>query len=475
MRRALSRIFPLFALLTIVIPSAGRAMDATVPSIPFPDLQSAVAALSVSPDVLNNIFIATPSITTGNSIVLTNAFNSGRQLVIRPATTVARARILSTGANSPILSLSGSGNVTIQDLDIVRSVTNTADLIQTVNTTFITIERCRIGSSEPPGFAGLSYISILYPADGGITIRNCIFFSTYKQAFDYGINVVAMGDASNEVFLYNDCVADYNLVGVQVNDATSGSLVLLRNNVVVNNLISVPEPVAYHSAVIPGVIVVTSNNVAFASAANVQTLIPPNQDIYGTAASEVGIDLPPTLGEETSSFVTMDWDATPGAANTDFYRTRETGPLHASSATWGVNVGPGTPDPHDTPVGDDFERQLRPGGTPAHTDRGPFQLDPASAGVAGATEATPLRVSPYGNPARIARLRFSTGIAGELTASLYDVAGRSAGVVHRAVGAGESGTLTWSGVRPGLYAYRVSLRGPGASVIQAKGRVSILR
>ena len=171
------------------------------------------------------------------------------------------------------------------------------------------------------------------------------------QAFDCGINVIGMGDASNEVFLYNNCVADYNLVGVQVNDATSGSLVLLRNNVVVNNSVSVPEPVAYDSLVLPGAIVVMSDNGAFASPANAQTMLPPNQDINGTAASEVRTDLPPTLGEETASFVTMDWDATPGAANTDFHRTRETGPLHASSATSGVDVGPGTPNPHDTPVG----------------------------------------------------------------------------------------------------------------------------
>jgi hypothetical protein len=84
-------------------------------------------------------------------------------------------------------------------------------------------------------------------------------------------------------------------------------------------------------------------------------------------------------------------------------------------------------------------------------------------------------VSPYGNPARVARLHFSSGMAGELTASLYDVAGRRAGVVHRSVSAGESGTLTWSGVRPGLYAYRVSLHGAGESAIEARGRVSVLR
>lgn len=475
MRPAPRRVIAALSILAMSSSAPARAMDATVPSVPYPDVQTAVAALSLSPDVLNNIFIDVPSISTSNSIVLTNAFSSGRRLVIGPATTVARAQILSNGTNAPIFSLQGSGYVTIQDLDIVRTITNTADLIQTVNTTFTTIQRCRIGSSEPPGPPGLSYISIVYPADGGITIRNCIFFSTDKHTFDYGINVVAMGDASNEVFLYNNSVADFNLIGVQVNDATVGSLVLLRNNVVVNNVVSVPEPVAYNSNVIPGAIVVTSNNVAFASPGKVQTVVPPNQDIYGTAATEQGMVLPPTVSEETSAFSTMAWDPAPGAPNTDFYRTLAGGPLHDTSFAWGVNVHPGSPDPHDLQVGDDIERNTRPGGDPAHTDRGPFQLDPASAGVAGGATTTPLKVSPDRNPARLVRLRYSAGSAGELTASLFDISGRKVGTIYRAVSSEESGVLEWARVRPGVYAYRVTLRGPGTAGSESKGRVSILR
>ena len=129
MRTALLRLVS--GLLVLSLPVAGpvRAMVATVPT-QFPDIQSAVAALKVSPDVTNFILIAAPSISTSSPILVDFSFNSNRQLTLQPLTTLARAQILSDGANSPILSLAGCGYVQVQDLDIVRTVTNTADLFR---------------------------------------------------------------------------------------------------------------------------------------------------------------------------------------------------------------------------------------------------------------------------------------------------------------------------------------------------------
>jgi hypothetical protein len=456
-------------------------MVARVPN-QFPDIQSAVAALKVSPDVSNFILIEAPSITTSTPILLDDSFSSNRQLTIQPRPTLARAQILSDGANSPILSLAGCGYVQVQDLDIVRTITNTADLIQTFysNGHFaqnITFQRCRIGSSAPPGVPGLSYLSISEPSNGGVMIRNCIFFSTYKQSFDYGINVLTM-DTGDEVFMYNNCVADYNKFGIQVSDFATGSLVLLRNNVVVNNFVSMPEPVAFNSGVVSTAIVVTSDNTAFASPTNLQLGVPPNQDLFGLAAAEMGIELDPSAAVETPSFVTMAWDATPGAANTDFYRTELVGPLHDpnSSTDWGITVVNGSPDPHDIAVADDIEHSPRPAGAPPHTDRGPFQVDVGATSVQTPSPSVRLVVSPQRNPSGALRLLYSTGSSGELTADLFDVFGRRAATANRMVRAGESGSLAWPEVRAaGLYAYRVTLRDAGTKAIVLRGKISLVK
>ncbi len=472
-----ARILAVSGLVVLTLASMpAAAMDAHVPTILYPDVQAAVAALSVSPDVDNHIFIDATSITTANSIVLTNAFNAGRQLTISPGTVVARAQIRSTGVGAPIFSLQQSGFVTLRELDILRVVTNTADLIQTVNTATTLIERCRIGSNEPPGPAGLSYVNILYPGDGGVTIRNCICFSTSKLAFDYGIRVM-MGDATNELRLLNDCVADYNAVGLQVIDASIGSLVLLRNNLFVNNVVSFPEPVAVHSQVGAGVIVVTSHNLAFASPPNVQTGVPPNLDVFGTAATQVPIDLPATAPVEAASFATMVWAPAAGAPNPDFYRTLAAGPLHDSAAKWGLTVGLASPDPHDVAVVDDFDRSIRPGGAVLHVDRGPFQVDPSLSGVPGPIAGPSLlRVAPAENPARTLRLEWASEAAGDLSVELFDAAGRRVGAVVRTVEAGAGGSLAWPEARAaGVYAWRARLAAGGRILATTGGRLSLVR
>ena len=472
MRSPLSRVIPGLLLLSLAIARPAVAMDATVPTGAFPDIQTAVAALALSVDPDNTIFLANPSILTSSVIFIGNAFSGLRTLTIRPATTLARAQILSTDVSgAPILSLIGCGSVHVEDVDIVRVITNNGNLVRTENTSLITFERCRIGSDAPPNASGLCYMFIAYPADGGVTVKNSIFFSTYKTAFDFGLQVIT-GDPSNELFLYNDCIADYNQIGLFVNDSDIGSLILARNDVFVNNVVSFPEPTAVVSSIAPGVIVVTSDNLAFASPAKVQAGFPPNQDLFGTAASQAPVDLPATLPVETSAFATMVWNSPPGDPNPGFYRTLAAGPLHAPSA-YGVTVGLKTPDVHDQAVLDDFDRSIRPGGAPVlHTDRGPFQVDPSASGVGDfAGNGELLRVAPPRNPSRAMRLEFASRLAGDLQVDVFDVSGRRVAGGERLVGAGESGEFAWPAVRhAGLYLWRARLAGAPA----VSGRVSLL-
>jgi len=472
----LSRVIPATLLLSLVTARAATAMDATVPSVPYPDVQSAVAALALSVDVDNHIFIAQPAIFTSNPIVIGPAFSAARTLTIRPATTLARAQILSNDVSGqPIFSLNTCGSVHIEDLDIVRDITNNGNLVETTNTTLITFERCRIGSDGAPNAAGLSYMLVLYPGDGGVMIRNCIFFSKYRNAFDDGIQCIT-GDSSNELFLYNDCIADYNRVGLTVSDGNIGSLILSRNNVFVNNTTSIPEPTAVSSSIVPGVIVVTSDNLAFASPANVQSGFPPNQDLFGTAASQVPVDLAATALEETNSFTTMVWNAAPGDPNPDFYRPTAAGDLHLPSA-YGIIVGLKSPDVHDQAVVDDINRNIRPGGSPLHVDRGPYQLDPSTSGVGDPGSISELlRVAPRENPSRSLEFAFASGIRGELSIAVFDVSGRRVGAARRDVERGATGVLTVPGARQaGVYLYRARIRSSSGESSPLAGRLSLIR
>ena len=473
MRSPLFRGLPGLLLLSLATVRPAAALDYVVPSGAYPTLQSAVtsAATSAVPD--NVILIAASSITLSAKIELDFHFNPGHRLVIKPDPTLARAQILSNDlSGNPIFDLTTNcGGVTFQDVDIVRVITNNGTLIHTNQTELIDFERCRIGSSGAPNTPGLSYMNIVYPGDGGVTIRNCIFFSSYKTAFDYGIQVLT-GDSSNELFLYNSCIADYNVRGLTVNDGNPFSLILARNNVFVNNPVSNPEPTAVETVIGPDVIVVTSDNLAFASPARVQTGFPAFQDLFGTAASEAPVYLAPTAPVETSAFSTMTWNATPGDLNFPFYRTLAAGPVHDPSA-YGVIVGLKSPDVHDQAVLDDFDHAIRPGGAPVlHVDRGPFQVDPSTSGVGDLAQAGPmLRVVPAENPSHALRLSFSSRLAGELRVDVFDVGGRLVGSAERVVARGEDGELAWPAVhRAGVYLWRARLAGAPA----VAGRLSLL-
>lgn len=339
-------------------------------------LQAAVdaAADPANLDAQNVIVIAVPVLHTGAAVQIGWQFNAGRQLVIRPDTTggLRRASIVSENGSEPIVLLAGAGHVTLQDLDLVRHTTNNDDLLQINSGTSNVVERCRIGSDWPaPGAAGWSHVRIDSPV--GVLVRNCVCFALLPGTLDRGITVTTGTAQNHSIFLYNNTVADFRLYGIDITG--DGSVfVLLRNNVVVNGLSLDPEPITYHSHVDELVEVVTSHNTAFASAANVELL-----DVIGggNAQSIAGV-----LGflrlerhEHARAFREFEWKTDQGwNQNRNLWRLIDGGLLHNIAADAGVTVTDGVPHGRDVAVREDWERDARPGGDPARTDRGADQI-----------------------------------------------------------------------------------------------------
>lgn len=295
------------------------------------------------------------------------------KLVIRPQPGHRRATIASTNGSQTIFSIGPNAReVTFQDLDIIRHITNNAHLIEISNGTRITFDRCRIGSDwSSVGSQGWTMLTMTYPID--ILVRNCIFFSYMPGNFSRGIRA-QYGDDGNSVRLYNNVIADYRVYGIDIASSHAGSLVLLRNNVVINRPGIAPEPVAYRSNVAAGVLVVSSHNVAFAGAGHEESV----------AGAQPIRRLPtfllwaPGAAILDAAFFDHTWNiAPPWAPNPAFYRLRVEGPLHNQPAKWGATVSDGSPHPRDVAVDCDIEMNVRPSGIPAHTDRGADQAHAA--------------------------------------------------------------------------------------------------
>ncbi|HEX7878700.1 MAG TPA: hypothetical protein VF720_04790, partial [Candidatus Eisenbacteria bacterium] len=233
-------------------------------------LQLAVAAAAVSADVDNVITISASPVSTTTTVDIGAAFGPARHLLIRPAPALPRASLVNTAPSVPILALASAANVTIQDLDILRNITNNEDVVSIDVCDDIVIERCRIGSNwTTPGTAGWACVRMTYPTR--VLLRNNICFARSPGTFDYGIHAGSFNDPANELRLYNNLVSDYKVYGIRIEGVIGGALVLLRNNVAVNYTNLNPEPIAYRSEVLlGGPTVVTSHNTSFASAGFVQ-------------------------------------------------------------------------------------------------------------------------------------------------------------------------------------------------------------
>lgn len=454
----------------VVADQAAFALSLDVP-ITHPTLQAAVAAAAASLDPDNVITISASPVVTNATIDIGNAFGPGRRLTIRPVAAMARASVVNGNPTVPIFNMMSAGNVTLQDLDILRNITNGHHLVMLSTCSDIVIERCRIGSNWPtPGLAGFANVYMLYPTN--VTLRNNIVFAMHPGTFDEGIRAGNFNDPANALRLYNNVVADHRLYGIRIEAGVPGSLVLLRNNVVVNGVTLAPEPLAYRTEVIGGgSTVVTSHNVAFASAGFIQGG-PGAVDIAGFPTSLLTFARPLAA----AAFVSLAWTMGPAYdVNPTFYDLVDGGPLHDDVGDYGLTVTNTSPD---IAVLDDIDRELRPGGTAPHSDRGADQLEAGgiSAVVVGPEAGGLLRGSARPGASGGVVVDFTTARGGTLELRLYDVQGRALGHAHRVVGAGASGTIEAAvrhGGGAGIVFYRLRLVGDSGDSPTVSGRIRL--
>ncbi len=458
--------------LTIGLPETGHPLALDVPGT-HATLQLAVAAAALSVDVDNEITISVSPVTTSENVAIGNAFGAGRRLVIRPAAGLDRATIVSNAPTVTVLSITNAGHVTLQDLDILRNVTNVNHLVTILTGESVTIERCRIGTNAPtPGLPGYSNVFINYPTN--VMLRNNILFARQPGLFDRAIDVLGFIDPTNSVRLYNNVLSDYRVHGIRIDAAIVGPLILLRNNVAVNHASLVPEPTGYRTQVAgAGPTVVTSHNVAFATPGSDETAALGAQSILGTA--------PPSLvlpkASAAPAFVALDWaSGPPYDDNADFYRLVPGGPLHLDATHYGFTPPNAYPD---VAVVDDIEKDPRPTGAVAHTDRGADQIELTTrVSVAPGSSTVLLSASPLRNPSGSPAIIFATSAAGRVRWELFDSMGRLLHAADREVGPGSRGVLEWDGAsdrRAGILLYRVVLHAANGVRAEARGRLVVLR
>ncbi len=336
-------------------------------------LQEAVDAALAAGDETHNIYLTGSPVTTDARVTIAPPDPAWSQwrLIISPEQNNLRATIASANGNETIFSIGPNArDVTFQDLDIIRHTTNNADLIEISTGTRITFDRCRIGSDwTSVGSLGKMMLKMTYPID--VLVRNCIFFSYMPGNFERGI-CAQYGDESNSVRLYNNVIADYGEAGIDITSDFANSLVLLRNNVVINRLGIEPEPFAYRSDVAANVQVVSSHNVAFfADPGHGERIdgVQPITGLYTGTFLSWGPHVVNVAFMENIWNIVPDWNPNP-----NFYRLQPGGPLHYYPSNRGVNVFNDAPHPEDIAVEQDIELDIRPSGNPEHTDRGADQI-----------------------------------------------------------------------------------------------------
>jgi len=433
-------------------------------------LQLAVAAAAVSGDVDNTITLSASPLSTTTTVAIGAAFGPARHLLIKPAPALLRASLVNTVPGVTIVSLASAGNVTIQDLDILRNITNNEDIVTIDVCDDIVIERCRIGSNwSTPGGAGWACVRLTYPTN--VLLRNNICFARVPGTFDFGIHAGSFNDPANALRLYNNLVSDYKIYGIRIEGAVGGALLLLRNNVAVNYTNLNPEPIAYRSDVlIGGPTVVSSHNTSFATAGFIQSIAVGSQDIAGPPATFVSL----TKGDAVGAYTTRIWTAAPPwDANGTFYDLVAGGPLHDDGGDFGMTVATAF---DDIAVVDDIDKQFRPGGTPPHTDRGPDQLEIASTSGIGELPVPEgaLHASARWTAGGRLAIDYHADVAGRLELVIVDVSGRLRQTDGREVSGNSHGRLSWDAGAAGSSGplfYRLLLYGVDGTLSAASGRI----
>ena len=146
-----------------------------------PTLQLAVAAAALSVDVDNVITISNSPVLTSSTVSIGADFGPGRRLVIKPSANLTRASLVNDNPTILIIEMSTASYVTLQDLDILRNVTNGKDLVAIDQCEEIVVQRCRIGSNwSATGTQGWSNVIVHYPTE--VTLRNNVIFANARTA-----------------------------------------------------------------------------------------------------------------------------------------------------------------------------------------------------------------------------------------------------------------------------------------------------
>jgi len=430
----------LAALLVLALGQGAGAGEYHVPA-PYATLQAALDAAAAGGDALETVLLDA-DVDLDAAAVIPQGFGAAHALVVRPGAGRDRARLRMLSGIEPAIVASAASHVTLQDLDVVRHAFNEEFLVVYENCSEMVIERCRIGSDWPEaGIPNCSTVYWSFPLNG--TIRNTIVFAAAPGTWQTAIVVVHHDTPGSRLRVYHNTVEGFYASGINLK-GTAGE-VYLRNNVVVTAPAIAPDPVGYSADIGPGLSLHASHNAVFADAGDEWG---GPDDIRGSSFARLDfIDL-------AASFVSTEWIE--NDANAGYLSLQGGGPLHTPSR-FGVALPGGAPDAGDGQVFDDWERQSRPGGAPAHTDRGADQSD-ADGPALAAPDAAPrvaLFVEASPNPARgSVEIRVRAAHEGPVALRLVDVSGRVLRAGALAPGArGEARRTAWDlpGLPSGVY------------------------
>jgi len=398
-------------LAALFLTGLAQAANYHVPSGATPTLQDAVDDAAAGLDPQETIYLDA-DIDIFAAVEIGNDFDASHKLLICPNTTRLRSVIRMQACCEPAIHAAGAAYVTLQDLDIYRHITNNNHIIDYNLCSYMMIQRCRIGSDwTVPGALNWSAIHWVYPFNS--VIRNTMTFATAPSTFQYGIEILSHDDPGSRLRLYNNSIQGFYGGGLAVS-GTSGKIII-RNNVVVTEDAIAPDPVGYVGN-LGAVNLVSSHNAVFCAAGDEWAGF---DDIRGANFNRFNFaDIAP-------SFISANWAF--NVPNPNFLNLTGGGALHAA-ASFGINLFGAAPDPDDLAILDDWEKNLRPAGTPAHTDRGADQSDTDYAALDAAAPSPragiELSLGPLPSRGTLEAFIRAPTSSGEISLRLFDASGR---------------------------------------------------
>ena len=224
-------------------------MDYDVPTEAYPTIQAAIDTAAVAGEGPQFVNLIVPRVDLFAQLSIGTGLGPTKPLTVRPKPGwgLDRPTVGGMFCCDPILEMNAASQVTIQDLDLIRYITNDSTLMWLRTCTNVVIERCRIGSVAE-GLHAHAPKNLVIADPSEVVVRNCILFSWWAGNFNDALEA-SLGNAQNRsLFLYNNIAADYLNYGFNVG-AHGDALVVCRNNIAVNRMGTDPEPTGFYSAI----------------------------------------------------------------------------------------------------------------------------------------------------------------------------------------------------------------------------------